>query len=100
MDVDLHAEQGVDQRHGVSAGRLDGLGHRDDVRDIRRELEDDGLLGMRLGRADDGRSRLRVGAEDDASFLDIWARDVELDGGDARHIEEAGELAVVLGRAA
>ena len=98
VDVDGHADEGVDQRQSVGARPFGGTGHLGDVGHIGRELDEHRQSGGLT--ADPGHlgQRLRVVAEDHPAFLDIGARDVEFVAGQTLGVfEDAKNLNVVVG---
>ena len=72
------AQKGIDEADSVGAGVLAGLCHRDDIRDVGGELDDDRLGGHGLHRPDHGGSRGGVGTEAHAAAVDVGAGDVDL----------------------
>ena len=95
--VDRHAEQGVDQREGVGPGVGDGAGDRDDVGDVRRQLDDDRQGGHGAHGGGDLGREVGVGPEEHPARVDVGAGDVQFEPGDARALVEhrghLGELA-------
>ena len=95
-DIDAHAEDGVDRRQAIRAGRFARLRDLDDVGSVRRELHDDGFVGRVLHSSGHLRRELRVGPEQHAT-LDVRARHVQLERDDAgRSIEGLDDEDVVV----
>ena len=94
LDVDQHRGDRVADRERVRALALRRAGERDDVRDVRRELDEERQPRRRARGAHDGGERPRIGAERGAALVDVGARDVELD---RRAARLGGEAARDLG---
>ena len=79
LDVDRQRQERVDERHGIRARFRRRARERRDVGDVRRQLRDQRKLrhlahgGHHIVRA------AEAAAELDAAFLDVRARDVQLD---------------------
>ena len=83
LDVDRHRQERVDQRDRIGAGIFGGARERGHVGDVRRQLRNHRQVRGLLDRADDVVGAGQAAAELDAAFLDVRARDVQLDRGDA-----------------
>ena len=97
LDVDGHARQGIDERYGIGTGRFDGFSHDRNVRDIRRQFDDDRFPGMVLDAARHSRSRFRLSPEDDAPFFDVRTGNIDFQGSHAVDIELSCQFAVFFG---
>ena len=91
VGVDHHAEQRVDERQPVSTRVDDGLGDRDDVGDIGRELGEHRHTGIGVAAygVDDIGGGVGLAREHKAAILDVGARDVDLDRGDVADVTQA-----------
>ncbi len=88
LDVDDHREKRVDERHGVGAGVFGRARERRDVGDVRRQLGNQRQPCHLAHGADDVEGAVQAAAELDAAFLDVRARDVQLDCGDALGVRQ------------
>ena len=96
LHVDRHAHHGIDDCEPVAAG-LDATPRVfPDVGLVRRELGDERLARDRAAGLDDPRRHVRIVAELHAAFLDVRARDVELDRIDRRIVETARDLDIIV----
>src|SRR6185295_17652473 len=86
FDVEDHRQERVDERHGVGARVFGGARERRDVGDVRRQLRNQREPRDFADGADDVMRAVEVAAELDAAFLDVGARDVQLDGVHARGV--------------
>ena len=86
--IDSDAEEGIDERDGISAGRFDGFGDGDYVRDIRREFHDDRKICRILYGSGDRGCLLGVSAEGCAADFDIRAGNIDFERRDAGDGEE------------
>ena len=84
FDVDAHAEQGVDERERVRAGRLGRTGDLGNVGHIRGQLDDERLFRLCLCRRNDLLDHFRLRAEGHAAAFYVRAGDVHLDEVDVR----------------
>ncbi len=101
LDVDRHGEERVHERHGVGAGLFRRARERRDVGHVRRQLGDDRQRRDLAHGADDGVRAGEAAAERDAAFLDVGARDVELERRHALGVaEDARQLDVLVDRRA
>ena len=79
LDVDDHRQERVDERHGIGAGLFGRARERGDVGDVRRQLRNERQARHLAHGADDVVRAAQAAAELDAAFLDVRARDVQLD---------------------
>src|SRR5690606_23168519 len=101
LEIEEEAREGVDQSQAVGAGADRDLGHAADIRHVGRELGDERPAGEGTHGADDLGEEVLPGGEHGAAFLDIRARQVELEGEKAgQRVEALDHLDVVLDRAA
>ena len=77
LGIDGHAQQGVDERHAVGTGLLDGTGYLHDVRHIGRELDDECLVVGCTYRTNHRCCTFGGDAERHAPLLHIGTGDVE-----------------------
>ena len=99
LDVDGHRQERVHERDRIGAGLFRGARERRHVGHVRRQLGDDRQRRDLADGADDGVRAGEAAAERDAAFLDVGARDVQLEGGDALRVaQDARELDILVDR--
>ena len=96
LHVDCHARHRVDDRERIGTRFDTSARVLANVGLIRRELRDQRLLRHRATGSDDSRRHLRIVAELHTAFLDVRARDVDLDRIDRRILEAARHFDVIL----
>src|SRR6202042_1572445 len=82
LDVDAHAADGVDDGERVGARVLRDASDRRDVGDVRREFDDQRLVGGRACGAYHAGRQIGIAGERLTLAGDVRTRDVQLDCGD------------------
>ena len=101
LDVDRHRQERIDQRDGVGARLFRRAGERRHIGHVGRELRDHRQARHLPDRADDVEGAVQAAPERDAAFLDVRARDVQLERGHAFRVrQDARELDILVERAA
>ena len=96
FDIDGHAHQCVDDREGIGTRIDTATGIFGNVGLIGLQLGNQGLAGDGTAGLYHSCRHIRIIAKGDATFLDIWAGNVDLDAVNGRIFETSGDFDIFL----